>query len=151
MFCHSLASGPKNRAISSAMLIDIRSLSLVSAVEVDVLPGQRRDPFEDLSCSVTGCVLKCLQNLGQDDAVVVYDGIGDQANTLIPQVLLVLGPDTESTTVGVGYGSSQLMLSLATVQRLVDVAPKHRRVHVIEQIKALEDVIELPQCLLGAI
>ena len=37
------------------------------------------------------------------------------------------------------------MVSLAAVERALDVTPQHRGVDVVEQVQAADDVVELPQ------
>lgn len=43
------------------------------------------------------------------------------------------------------------MVGFATVQRLIDIATTHRWVYVVEHVKALNDIVELPQGFIGAI
>src|SRR5262245_53320106 len=47
--------------------------------------------------------------------------------------------------VGVRDGSAQLMVTLAPVERLLDIAPERRRVNVVQQVQAAEDVVIFPQ------
>lgn len=46
---------------------------------------------------------------------------------------------------------AQPTVGFVTVRRLVDIAPTHRQVYVVEQVKVLNDIVELPQGFVGAI
>ena len=47
--------------------------------------------------------------------------------------------------VGIGDSTAQLVVILTTVERPLDIAPKWRRVNVIEQIQAPQDMVIFPQ------
>ena len=55
-----------------------------------------------------------------------YFKLADEAGALVPDLLLMLGSDPEPAAVGVGDRAAQLMVGLAAVERLLDVAPQHR-------------------------
>lgn len=46
---------------------------------------------------------------------------------------------------------AQQIVVFVTVQRLVDIAPTHRQFYVVEQVKALKEIVELPQGFVDAI
>jgi hypothetical protein len=117
----------------------------VAAVEVDVLPGHRGDALEDLGGGQVAAKLQFGQRFGQDQGVVVDHRVADQAGALVPDLLFMLGPDPEPAAVRVGDGTAQLVVGLAAVERLLDVAPQHRRVDVVEQVQGADDAVELPQ------
>jgi len=116
-----------------------------------VLPGYRGDTLEDLRGGEVATKLQLGQCLGQDQGVVVDDGVADQSGTLVPDLLFMLGAGPESTTVGISDGAAQLMVGLAAVERLLDVAPQHRRIDAVQQVQGADDSIELPQRSLRAV
>jgi hypothetical protein len=61
------------------------------------------------------------QETGQDGGVVKDDAVGDQAAAFRPQVLFILGLETELTEAGEGYRSSQLVGVFSPVDRFLDV------------------------------
>jgi len=61
---------------------------LVPAVEIDVLPRQRRDPFELLNDGLMALPLMIGQQRREQIRVVVDDGIGNETGTVVPHVLL---------------------------------------------------------------
>lgn len=75
---------------------DGRSLCEVEvADQVDVAPGNRRDALEDSDgVEIAGRRL-LLVNAGEEQGVVVDDGVGDQPGTLVSYLLLGFTLDAE--------------------------------------------------------
>src|SRR5262245_56757295 len=53
--------------------------------------------------------------------------------------------ESQLAEVGVRDGSAQLMVTLAPVESLLDMAPERRRVNVSKQVQAAEDAVIFPQ------
>ena len=53
--------------------------------------------------------------------------------------------ESQLAEVGVRDGSAQLMVTLASVESLLDMTPEGRRVNVVKQVQAAEDVVIFPQ------
>ena len=64
-----------------------------------------------------------LQKVGKERGVVKNDAIGNQPTAFRPEILLVLGLETEFAEAGERDGTAELVIVFAPVQRLLDMLP----------------------------
>lgn len=76
------------------------------------------------------------------------DRVGDQPRTLVPDLLLSFGLDTELAGVDVGDRPAQAVVRLATVQGLLDTLAQADIVDELEDVERAAQVIKFPQSLL---
>jgi hypothetical protein len=55
---------------------------------------------------------------------VVDDAVGQQSRTFAPELLLLIGPDSQFAAVGIRDRAHQFVIGLAAVERTLDVALK---------------------------
>jgi hypothetical protein len=72
------------------------------AVEIDMLPRNRRDLLEEVSALHVAGLFFISEQIGQDRGVVVDDTVGNEATTLPPELLLVFGGEAQLAEVGIG-------------------------------------------------
>lgn len=66
--------------------------------------------------------LRMVQELGKDTGVVADNAVGQQPQTLAPQLLLLIGSDPQLARIGVCHGTYRFMVGLAAVQRPLHIA-----------------------------
>ena len=94
---------------------------LIATVEIDVPPGDGRYVFDCVSASHIAGSLLMFQEPGKNGGVVKNDAVGNQAAAFRPEILLILGFEAKLAEAGEGDGTTQLMIVLAPVQRLLDM------------------------------
>lgn len=67
-----------------------------------------------------------VEQVREDRSVVANNAVGDQAAAFAPDLLIIFGLEAQLAEIGIGDGSAELMVALAAVERLLDVASQWR-------------------------
>ena len=73
------------------------------------------------------------------------DAVGNQAATLIPEMLFIFSFEAKLPEVGVGYGSAQLVVILTPVQDTLNIPTQGGRVDIVQEVQTLNDVVIFPK------
>ena len=94
----------------------------VTTVKIDVLPSDKWYPFQ-LSDSLCIATVLLVSEQGWKNCGVVEDNtVGDQATTFLPNLLLKLGFKTQFSEIRKCYSLTQLIVTLAAIERQLDIA-----------------------------
>lgn len=90
---------------------------LIAPVEVDMPPRDWGRQTEHSNPGRITLAIAVSQQVRQDSSVVIDDTVGQQSTTLTPDLLFVFRLESKFSKVGVGNGSTQLVIALPSIQR----------------------------------
>jgi hypothetical protein len=91
-------------------------VELEAAIQIDVLPGDRRYPFENLHRLVVTDSLLLFQHAGRDRRIVIDHRIGDEPRALVSDLLLGFGADVQLSGIDVSDGTAESMIRFTAVE-----------------------------------
>ena len=90
-------------------------------MQIDVLPGNRRNPSQQVTLmGITGAPMMEKQ-IGEKRGIVGNDAIGEQTTAFLPQILFIRGAKPKLAKVSVSNRPPELMKTFPTIQGTLDM------------------------------
>ncbi len=120
-------------------------------MEVDILPGNRRNSSKPRHLSGFSCGFFDLKQTRQQSRIVVNDAIRNQSTAFIPDQLFTFSLEPQGAKIGIRNCSVQLMIAFSAIHSPLDILPQGQRIDIVEEVERTENIIQLPKRPLGAV